>query len=120
MRAHTAAARARAPRSDRTPPIILRSSRSPALSLSFSSTLEAAINEVLPATDSFDDADFDATAHINRLFPTEDSLVGVEPHMAELHQQMAALDEEVLQTVRQQTSAGSSAPSTAGSPPCST
>ena len=64
---------------------------------------------MLPATDSFDDADFDATAHINRLFPTEDSLVGVEPHMAELHSQMAALDEEVLQTVRQQTSAGSSA-----------
>jgi hypothetical protein len=77
--------------------------------LRFSNTLEAAIKEVLPAQDSFDDADFDPTAHINKLFPTEDSLAGVEPHMAELQEQMKSMDEEILQTVRMQTSAGSSA-----------
>ena len=77
--------------------------------LRFSATLESAIKEVLPATDSFDDPGFDPTAHINKLFPTEDSLVGVEPHMNELQEQMKTLDEQVLLTVRQQTSAGSSA-----------
>jgi len=77
--------------------------------LRFSPQLEAAIKDVLPSTDSFDAADFDATSHINRLFPTEESLVEVEPKMQELQVQMRELDEEVLQTVRQQTSAGSSA-----------
>ena len=77
--------------------------------LRFSPQLEAAIKDVLPSTDSFDSADFDPTAHINKLFPTEESLAGVEPHMQELQEQMKALDEEVLKTVRQQTSAGSSA-----------
>jgi len=64
---------------------------------------------VVPRKDQFDDPDFDATAYINKLFPTEDSLVGIEPHMNELQTEMKQLDEEVLQTVRQQTSAGSSA-----------
>ena len=64
---------------------------------------------MLPSTDPFDSADFDATAHINRLFPTEESLSEVEPKMLELQDQMKVLDEEVLQTVRQQTSAGTSA-----------
>ena len=75
----------------------------------FSAKLEAAIKDVLPSTDPFDSADFDATAHINRLFPTEESLSEVEPKMLELQDQMKVLDEEVLQTVRQQTSAGTSA-----------
>jgi len=77
--------------------------------LRFSPQLEAAIKDVLPSTDSFDAADFDATSHINRLFPTEESLVEVDPKMQELQEQMRMLDEDVLQTVRQQTSAGSSA-----------
>ena len=75
----------------------------------YSATLEAAIQEVLPATDEFDDADFDPTEHINKMFPTEESLSGVEPYMQELGETMASLDEEILQTVRQQTSAGSAA-----------
>ena len=77
--------------------------------LRFSPQLEAAISDVLPATDSFDAPDFDPTAHINKLFPTEESLTGIEPHMQDLQEQMKTLDEEVLQTVRTQTSAGSSA-----------
>jgi hypothetical protein len=77
--------------------------------LRFSMKLEAAIKDVLLSTDSFDDADFDPTAHINKLFPTEESLAGVDMHVIELQEQMHALDEEVLRTVRQQTSAGSTA-----------
>ena len=77
--------------------------------LRFSSTLEAAIKDVLPSTDAFDDVEFNPTVHINKLFPTEDSLVGVEPCMQDLQAQIKELDEEVLLTVRRQTSAGSSA-----------
>ena len=77
--------------------------------LKFSATLEAAIKDVIPSSDAFDDPAFDPTAHINRLFPTEDSLAGVETQMQELQEKMKVLDEEVLQTVRTQTSAGSTA-----------
>lgn len=77
--------------------------------LTFSLQLESAIRDVIPSTDPLDAADFDATDHINKLFPTEESLSGVEAYSVELHEQMATLDEEVLQTVRKQTTAGSSA-----------
>ena len=77
--------------------------------LKFSPQLEAAIKDVLPATDEFDEPDFDETAYIDKLFPTEESLSGVEPKMLELQEQMKTLDDDVLRTVRQQTSAGSSA-----------
>ena len=43
----------------------------------YSATLEAAIKDVLPATDDFDDPNFDATAHVNKLFPTEESLASI-------------------------------------------
>ena len=75
----------------------------------FSPQLEAAIQEVIPSTDPLDAADFNPTAHINRLFPNEESLSQVESHVSGLQDRMRELDEEVLLTVRQQTSAGSSA-----------
>ena len=75
----------------------------------FSATLEAAIKEVVPATDEFDDPDFDPTAYVNKKFPTEESLPEVEPHLKEINAKIKKLDEEILQTVRQQTSAGSAA-----------
>ena len=75
----------------------------------YSPALEAAIRDVVPAADALDAADFDPTEHINKLFPSEDSLSGVDSYSAELQEQMSALDEEVLLTVRAQTSAGSSA-----------
>ena len=75
----------------------------------FSPQLEAAIQEVMPSTDPLDAADFNPTAHINRLFPNEESLSQVDAHVSGLQDRMRELDEEVLRTVRQQTSAGSSA-----------
>ena len=75
----------------------------------FSPQLEAAIQEVMPSTDPLDAADFNPTAHINRLFPNEESLSEVDTHVSGLQDRMRELDEEVLRTVRQQTSAGSSA-----------
>ena len=66
-------------------------------------------NQVMPSTDPLDAADFNPTAHINRLFPNEESLSEVDAHVGGLQERMRELDEEVLRTVRQQTSAGSSA-----------
>ena len=63
----------------------------------------------MPSTDPLDAADFNPTAHINRLFPNEESLSEVDAHVGGLQDRMRELDEEVLRTVRQQTSAGSSA-----------
>ena len=63
----------------------------------------------MPSTDPLDAADFNPTAHINRLFPNEESLSEVDAHVGGLQERMRELDEEVLRTVRQQTSAGSSA-----------
>ena len=63
----------------------------------------------MPSTDPLDAADFNPTAHINRLFPNEESLAEVDAHVGGLQERMRELDEEVLRTVRQQTSAGSSA-----------
>lgn len=77
--------------------------------MAFSPQLEAAIAEVSPSTDPIDAPDFDPIAHINRLFPNEESLSQVDSYVGGLHERMRGLDEEVLLTVRQQTSAGSSA-----------
>jgi len=77
--------------------------------LKFSASLEAALRELAPSTDPLDAADFDPIAHINKLFPNEESLAKVDSYAAELEQSIEALDEEVLVTVRTQTSAGSSA-----------
>ena len=63
--------------------------------------------QVMPSTDPLDAADFNPTAHINRLFPNEESLAEVDAHVGGLQERMRELDEEVLRTVRQQTSAGS-------------
>mmetsp|Transcript_11475 Transcript_11475/g.19299 ORF Transcript_11475/g.19299 Transcript_11475/m.19299 type:complete len:759 (-) Transcript_11475:81-2357(-) len=77
--------------------------------LNFSPQLEAALQELSPSTDPLDSPCFDPIAHINRLFPSEESLSNVDTYAADLEKQMVTLDEEVLQTVRQQTSAGSNA-----------
>ncbi|KAL1528081.1 hypothetical protein AB1Y20_009447 [Prymnesium parvum] len=77
--------------------------------LKFSKELEAAINEVLPSTDPLDSPDFNPITHINKLFPSEESLSQVDSTTQDLEAQVKALDEDILRCVREQTSAGSSA-----------
>ena len=52
----------------------------------------------MPSTDPLDAADFNPTAHINRLFPNEESLAEVDAHVGGLQERMRELDEEVLRT----------------------
>jgi hypothetical protein len=75
----------------------------------YSPALEAALRDVVPSTDPLDAPDFNPTSHINKLFPNEESLSSADTVSSELQEQMTALDEEILQTVRQQTTAGSHA-----------
>ena len=74
--------------------------------MKFSPGLEKAIAEVCPSDDPLDQPDFDPIAHINKLFPNEESLSGIEEYQAKLKEELKTLDAEVLQGVRQQTSAG--------------
>ena len=79
------------------------------LNLTFSPQLESALAEVLPSDDPLDAADFDPVAYMNAKFPTEESLGSIDAFCDELDARSKSLNEEILQTVRAQTSAGSSA-----------
>mmetsp|Transcript_30917 Transcript_30917/g.66389 ORF Transcript_30917/g.66389 Transcript_30917/m.66389 type:complete len:734 (-) Transcript_30917:392-2593(-) len=63
----------------------------------------------MASASDLDASTFSPPNYINKLFPTEESLARVDGYASELEASIAALDEEVLITVRQQTSAGSSA-----------
>lgn len=75
----------------------------------YSPALEAALRDVVPSTDPLDAPDFNPISHINKLFPNEESLSSADTVSSELQEKMTALEEEILQTVRQQTTAGSHA-----------
>ena len=87
------------------------------LNLTFSPQLESALAEVLPSDDPLDAADFDPVAYMNAKFPTEESLGSIDAFYDELDARSKSLNEEILQTVRAQTSAGSSARTTAPTAP---
>ncbi|KAK9815375.1 hypothetical protein WJX72_002419 [[Myrmecia] bisecta] len=59
--------------------------------------------------DAFDKDDFDAISYINEMFPTENSLVGLDPLIVTLKQKIRRVDNEILAAVRQQSSSGSRA-----------
>ncbi|KAK2077673.1 hypothetical protein QBZ16_004519 [Prototheca wickerhamii] len=52
--------------------------------------------------DPLDSPDFDATAYLNRLFPTEASLTGLDGLVQGLHRRIARIDAGVLSSVREQ------------------
>lgn len=47
--------------------------------------------------------------YINQMFPTEASLVGVEPLMQKVHNEIRVVDTEILAAVRQQSNSGTKA-----------
>jgi len=54
------------------------------LRVSFPPEVQAAIEAVLPSSDPLDQPDLDVVQHINQLFPTEQSLAGLDDTMADL------------------------------------
>ncbi|KAL6779641.1 VPS53 [Auxenochlorella protothecoides x Auxenochlorella symbiontica] len=59
-----------------------------------------------PSEDPLDRPDFDVTAYVNRLFPTEESLSGLDPLVASLQHRISRVDAGILASVRQQSRVG--------------
>ena len=75
----------------------------------FPPEVQAAIEAVLPSDDPLDSPDLDVVNYINKLFPTEQSLVGLEDTMTDLNCQVTNIEEEMRLMVRSQTQVGGDA-----------
>ena len=75
----------------------------------FPPEVQAAIEAVLPSEDPLDSPELDVVNYINKLFPTEQSLVGLEDTMADLHCQVSSIEDEMRLMVRSQTQVGGDA-----------
>ena len=75
----------------------------------FPPEVQAAIETVLPSEDPLDSPDLNVVTYINKLFPSEQSLVGLEDTMADLSCQVSNIDEEMRLMVRSQTQVGGDA-----------
>lgn len=65
--------------------------------------VDAAIAEVFPSDDPLDSSSFDPVAYINTIFPSEQSLAGLDPFIAKLKQRIRKIDIEIQGSVRVQT-----------------
>jgi hypothetical protein len=72
----------------------------------YQSEVEEAIREVCPTSDPLDSKDFDPIDYINQLFPTEQSLAGIDDTMTRMRVKMRTLDEEIRTVVRGQADVG--------------
>ncbi|ODN02617.1 Vacuolar protein sorting-associated protein 53 [Orchesella cincta] len=65
-----------------------------------------AIEQVLPSDDPLDQSEFDIVAHINTLFPTEQSLAQLNDVIQSVEQDIYNSDQEIREFVRHQTGRG--------------
>ncbi|CAG7834968.1 unnamed protein product [Allacma fusca] len=65
-----------------------------------------AIEQVLPSDDPLDEREFDVVSHINSLFPTEQSLAGLNDVISSVEEQITHIDHEIRGFVRDQTGKG--------------
>jgi len=75
----------------------------------FPEQVEAAINEVLPSNDPLDRPDLNVVDYINTLFPTEQSLTGLEDKISELNYRVENIELETRDMVRSQVTVGGDA-----------
>jgi len=75
----------------------------------FPSEVQAAIEAVLPSNDPLDRPDLDVVQYINKLFPTEQSLAGLDETMTDLSCQVVSIEEDMRDMVRSQTAVGGDA-----------
>ncbi len=62
--------------------------------------------QVFPSSNPLDRRDFDPIAYINALFPSEQSLAGIDDKLTNIQVQIHQLDEEIRGIVRGQADAG--------------
>ncbi|XP_064392979.1 vacuolar protein sorting-associated protein 53 homolog [Halichondria panicea] len=72
----------------------------------YSPEVEEAINEVFPSSNPLDKRDFNPVEYINELFPSEQSLAGIDDRVTTIRVQINQLDEEIRTIVRGQADAG--------------
>ncbi|XP_053621507.1 vacuolar protein sorting-associated protein 53 homolog [Plodia interpunctella] len=76
----------------------------PEVQLNFPSSVLSRIEELMGGTEQFDNDEFDAVAYINRIFPTEQSLAGVESAVARCEFRLAGVELDIRRLVREQPS----------------
>ncbi|XP_026736412.1 vacuolar protein sorting-associated protein 53 homolog [Trichoplusia ni] len=74
----------------------------PEVQINFPSSVMSRIEEMMGGTEQFDSAEFDAVAYINRVFPTEQSLSGVESAAARCEFHLAGVEHDIRRLVRAQ------------------
>ena len=78
------------------------------LAQNLSARVEEAIRQVLGASaDELDGPTFDALSFVNKRFPDEKSLEGLDAAIAGYDKEIGMLDASILETVREQSTAGS-------------
>ncbi|CAK1592952.1 unnamed protein product [Parnassius mnemosyne] len=74
----------------------------PEVQMNFPSSVMSRIEELMGGTEQFDSDEFDAVAYINRVFPTEQSLSGVETAAARCEFRLASVQHDIQRLVREQ------------------
>ena len=77
--------------------------------VAFPAEVQAAIEAVLPSNDPLDTPDLDVVEYINKLFPTEQSLSGLDETMSDLNCQVVSIEDDMREMVRSQTAVGGDA-----------
>lgn len=75
----------------------------------FPAEVQAAIDQVLPSDDPLDKPDLNVVDYINSLFPTEQSLAGLDDTINEYEMKIENIDAETRDMVRSQVSVGGDA-----------
>ena len=66
--------------------------------------VQAAIDQVLPSSDPLDRPDLNIVEYINTLFPTEQSMAGLDETISELNSRVEEIEQETRNMVRSQVS----------------
>ncbi|CAH0716768.1 unnamed protein product, partial [Brenthis ino] len=74
----------------------------PEVQLNLPGSVISRIEELMGGTEQFDSEEFDAVAYINRVFPTEQSLSGVESAAARCEFRLASVQHDIRRLVRAQ------------------
>ena len=77
----------------------------------YSEEVKDAINEIFPSDDPLDVPDFEQIDYINKMFPTEQSLVNLDDVLSDYQCKILVIDEDIRRIVQCQTSAGEDAAS---------
>ncbi|XP_061726876.1 vacuolar protein sorting-associated protein 53 homolog [Cydia pomonella] len=74
----------------------------PEVQISFPESVTSRIEELMGGTEQFDSEEFDAVSYINRVFPTEQSLAGVDSAAARCEMRLAGVEADIRRLVRDQ------------------